>query len=79
MTPSEIEPATSRLVVQCLNQLRYRVPQTAYYTCQIIMKRIFLTDFSKKKIQAPNRMKIRAVGAEMFHAARQRTERRERN
>jgi hypothetical protein len=26
MTPLEIEPATCLLVVQCLNQLRYRVP-----------------------------------------------------
>jgi hypothetical protein len=29
MTPSEIEPATLRLVAHCFNQMRYRVPSTS--------------------------------------------------
>jgi len=36
VTPSRIEPATLRIVAQCLNQLRHRVPQF-YVVCSIIM------------------------------------------
>ena len=39
MTPSEIEPATFRLVAQCLNQLRYRVPSQGWmYVNETIQK-----------------------------------------
>ena len=33
MTPSGIEPATFQLVAQCLNQLRYGVPQRILKYC----------------------------------------------
>ena len=48
MTPSGIEPATFRLVAQCLNQLRHRGPHTDVIGCKIKGKTIHITIFIKK-------------------------------
>jgi hypothetical protein len=39
MTPSGIEPATFRLVVQCLNQLRQRVPSANVKTWKNVSRK----------------------------------------
>ena len=47
MRPSGIEPATFRLVVQFLNQMRYRMPH--YY---VIYKEIFLVGDKREQCNA---------------------------
>jgi hypothetical protein len=43
MTPSGIDPATFRLVAQCLNQLRHRVPPKKVQGDQTVFVHLMIT------------------------------------
>ena len=50
VTPSGIEPATFRLVTQCLKLLRYRLPQRRYISPRIINPAASSTDSDKYRV-----------------------------
>jgi len=63
MTPSGIEPATFRLVAQCLNQLSHRVPHS-YWNTEIInsdlcLIKYFYSSWQKPKNRNPWRWLVR--------------------